>query len=180
MKIIFSGNIHLTDKNNNFFKDNDERAIFYSRGVLETVKKLGWAPDIVHCHGWVTSLVPLYLKRAYKDNPLFSDTKVIFSIYNDYFKDSMSKNFLNKIKLDGITPKDLKHYKTPNYVNMMKAAIDFSDGVIYGSPTIHQDVEKYLEECDKPILGHHPMETYIDAYSDFYDEILINQSVEVV
>ena len=109
----------LTDKNNNFFKDNDERAIFYSRGVLETVKKLGWGPDIVHCHGWMTSLVPLYIKRAYKDNPLFTETKVIFSIYDDDFIETMSKNFLNKVKLDGITPKDLKHYKTPNYVNMM-------------------------------------------------------------
>jgi len=170
----------LTDKNNNFFKDNDERAIFYSRGVLETVKKLGWGPDIVHCHGWMTSLVPLYIKRAYKDNPLFTDTKVIFSIYDDDFIETMSKNFLNKVKLDGITPKDLKHYKTPNYVNMMKAAIDFSDGVIYGSQQINHELVKYLNEVDKPVLEYHPMETYIDAYSEFYDEILIDQSVEVV
>ena len=170
----------LTDKNNTFYKDNDERAIFYSRGVLETVKKLGWSPDIVHCHGWVTSLVPLYIKKAYKDNPLFSDTKVIISIYEDSFTEMMSKTFLNKVKLDGITPKDLKHYKTPNYVNMMKAAIDFSDGVIYGSPNINRELVKYLDEVDKPVLGYHPMETYIDAYSEFYDEILINQSVEVV
>ncbi len=170
----------LTDKNNIFFKDNDERAIFYSRGVLETVKKLGWGPDIVHCHGWMTSLVPLYIKRAYKDNPLFTETKVICSIYDDDFIETMSKNFLNKVKLDGITPKDLKHYKTPNYVNMMKAAIDFSDGVIIGSQNINHELAKYLNEVDKPVLGYHSMETYIDAYSEFYDEILINQSVEVV
>ncbi|HEX7411888.1 MAG TPA: glycogen/starch synthase, partial [Bacteroidales bacterium] len=73
------------DKNNKFFKDNDERTIFFSRGVLETVKKLGWAPDLVHCHGWITSLVPLYIKRAFRDNPLFSDTKIIISIYDDDF-----------------------------------------------------------------------------------------------
>ncbi len=170
----------LTDKNNIFFKDNDEREIFYSRGVLETVKKLGWGPDIVHCHGWMTSLVPLYIKRAYKDNPLFTETKVICSIYDDDFIETMSKNFLNKVKLDGITPKDLKHYKTPNYVNMMKAAIDFSDGVIIGSQNINHELAKYLNEVDKPVLGYHSMETYIDAYSEFYDEILINQSVEVV
>jgi len=170
----------LTDKNNVFFKDNDERAIFFSRGVLETVKKLGWGPDIVHCHGWLTSLVPLYIKKAYKDNPLFTDTKVIFSVYNDDFRDTFGKNFINKVKLDGITPKDLKHYKTPNFVNLMKAAIDFSDGVIQGSPDINFEVRKYLNDVDKPVLEYHPMETYIDAYSDFYDEIVVNQSVEVV
>ena len=176
----FQRKFTITDKNNVFYKDNDERAIFYSRGVLETVKKLGWGPDIVHCHGWMTSLVPLYIKKAYKDNPLFSDTKVVISIYDDDFIETLNKNFMNKIKLDGITTKDLKHYKTPNYVNIMKAAIDSSDGVIMGSQKINYELVKYLREVDKPVLEYHPTETYIDAFSDFYDEILINHSVEVV
>ena len=108
----FQRKFMFTDKNNKFYKDNDERAIFYSRGVLETVKKLGWAPDVVHCHGWISSLVPLNIKRAYKDNPLFTDTKVIYSIYDDGFPDMLNKDFANKIKMEGITAKDLKHYKT--------------------------------------------------------------------
>lgn len=165
------------DKNNKFFSDNDERAIFYARGVLETVKKLGWGPDIVHCHGWMTSITPLYIKRAYKDNPLFSESRVVVSIYNDEFKDTFDKNFANKVKLDGINSKDLKHYKTPNYVNMMKAAIDFSDGVIIGSPDINPELMKYVLESDKPYLEFQPMDRYIDAYSDFYDEILVNEPV---
>ncbi|HNW76658.1 MAG TPA: glycogen/starch synthase [Bacteroidales bacterium] len=165
------------DKNNKFYTDNDERAIFYARGVLETVKKLGWGPDIVHCHGWMTSITPLYIKRAYKDNPLFSESRVVVSIYNDEFKDTFDKNFANKVKLDGINSKDLKHYKTPNYVNMMKAAIDFSDGVIIGSPDINPELMKYVLESDKPYLEFQPMDRYIDAYSDFYDEILVNEPV---
>jgi starch synthase len=169
----------FTDKNNKFFKDNDERVIFYSRGVLETVKKLGWGPDIVHCHGWITSLVPLNIKRAYKDNPLFTDTKVIYSIYDDGFPDLLNKDFANKIKMDGISTKDLKHYKTPNYVSMMKAAVDFSDGIIFGSPEISPELKKYVKDSGKPHLEFQPMDTYIDAYSDFYDEILVNESVEV-
>jgi starch synthase len=176
----FQRKFTLADKNNVFFKDNDERAIFYSRGVLETVKKLGWGPDIVHCHGWMTSLVPLYIKKAYKDNPLFTDTKVIMSIYDDDFIETLNKNFMNKVKLDGITTKDLKHYKTPNFVNIMKTAIDFSDGVIFGSRNINYELVKYIQDIDKPVLEYHPQETYIDAFSDFYDEILINHSVEVV
>jgi starch synthase len=170
----------LTDKNNNFFIDNDERAIFYSRGVLETVKKLGWGPDVVHCHGWITSLVPLFIKRAYKDNPLFTETKVIYSIYDDHFDDTLNKDFIGKLKVDGISTKDLKHYKTPNYVNMIKAAVDFSDGIIFGSPDIHPELRKYVKESGKPHLEFQPMEKYIEAYSSFYDEILVNESVEVV
>ena len=175
----FQRKFMLTDKNNKFFKDNDERAIFYSRGVLETVKKLGWGPDIVHCHGWITSLVPLNIKRSYKDNPLFTDTKVIYSIYDDDFPDMLNKDFANKIKMEGITTKDLKHYKNANYVSMIKAAIDFSDGIIFGSAEINPELKKYVKESGKPHLEFQPMEKYIDTYSVFYDEILVNESVEV-
>ncbi len=175
----FQRKFMFTDKNNKFFKDNDERAIFYSRGVLETAKKLGWGPDIVHCHGWITSLIPLNIKRAYKDNPLFTDTKVIYSIYDDDFPDILNKDFANKIKMEGITTKDLKHYKNPNYVSMIKAAVDFSDGIIFGSPKINPELKRYVKESGKPHLEFQPMDKYIDAYSAFYDEILVSESVEV-
>lgn len=160
------------DKNNKFYKDNDERAVFFSRGVIETVKKLGWAPDLIHCHGWMTSLVPLYIKKAYRDNPLFSDTRVVVSLYDDDFEESLNKDSANKIKLDGITNKDLKHYKKPSYVSMMKSAIDFSDGVILGSETVSDELMEYVNESDKPMLPHQTMDRFIDAYNIFYDKIL--------
>ncbi|MCD6661320.1 MAG: glycogen/starch synthase [Lentimicrobium sp.] len=163
------------DKNNKFFKDNDERAVFFSRGVIETVKKLGWAPDLIHCHGWMTSLVPLYIKRAYKDNPLFTDTRVIVSVYDDDFEEALNKDAANKVKLDGITNKDLKHFKKPSYVSMMKAAIDFSDGVIQGSETVNQEILDYVNETDKPMLEYQPLDRFIDAYNIFYDKILNNK-----
>jgi len=169
----------LHDKNNKFFNDNDERAIFFSRGVLETVKKLGWGPDVVHCHGWLTSLLPLYIKKAYHDNPLFSDTKVVFSIYDDDFEELMHKEFSNKIKLEGISAKDLKHYKNPNYVNVIKAAIDFSDGVIIGSPKVNPELVRYMQETDKPYLDFQPLDRYVDAYNDFYEEILVHNQVAI-
>ena len=169
----------LHDKNNKFFNDNYARAIFFSRGVLETVKKLGWGPDVVHCHGWLTSLLPLYIKKAYHDNPLFSDTKVVFSIYDDDFEELMHKEFSNKIKLEGISAKDLKHYKNPNYVNVIKAAIDFSDGVIIGSPKVNPELVRYMQETDKPYLDFQPLDRYVDAYNDFYEEILVHNQVAV-
>ena len=127
------------DKSGKFFKDNDERAIFFARGVLETVKKLGWPPDIIHCHGWMGSLVPLYVKTAFRDNPVYSDAKIIFSFYDDDFEEMLNKDFATKIKLPGITLRHLKHYKKPSYVNLMKAAIDFSDALIMGSEQVHPE-----------------------------------------
>ncbi len=165
------------DKNNKFYKDNEERAIFFSRGVIETVKKLGWAPDLVHCHGWMTSLVPLYIKRAYRDNPLFSDTRIVVSIYDDDFEESLNKDFGNNIKLDGITNKDLKHYKKPTFVNMMKAAIDFSEGIIIGSETVNQELLDYANESGKPMIPYQPLDRFVDAYNNFYDKILNSQPV---
>ncbi len=169
---FFQRKFTLTDKNGKFFPDNDERAIFFSRGVLETVKKLGWAPDIVHCHGWMTSLVPIYIKRAFKDNPIFSDAKIITSVYNDGFAETLNSNFSKKVKLEGITNKDLTHYKDPTYVNLMKAAIDFSDAVTEGDENINPELQEYMKKCGKPYLENQPMDTYIQTYNDFYDQIL--------
>ncbi|NVO01148.1 MAG: glycogen/starch synthase [Bacteroidetes bacterium] len=165
------------DKNEKFYNDNDERAIFFCRGVIETVKKLGWAPDVVHCHGWMTNLMPIYLKKAFKDNPLFTDTKIVYSIYDDDFTAAFNKNYIDKIKLEGIEEADLKHYKKATFANITKAAIDFSDAVIIGSETINPEIVSYLSEINKPVLGFQPMDKYIDAYSEFYDEILVNEPV---
>jgi len=170
----------FVDKNNKFFKDNDERAIFYVRGVIETVKKLGWSPDIVHCHGWMSSLAALYIKRAYKNNPLFSNAKVVCSIYNDEFTDAFNKNFANKVKQEGIENNDLVHLKRSDYIGLMKTAIDFSDGIIIAEDNIHPEIMKYLKkEVDKPILEYQPIvdDSYINAYSDFYDDILVDEPV---
>lgn len=167
------------DKTGKFFKDNDERAIFFSRGVLETVKKLGWPPDLVHCHGWMGSLVPLYVKTAYRDNPVFSDSKVVFSLYNDDFEETLSKDFATKIKLPGITTKHLKHYKKPTYVSMMKAAIDYSDALVIGSQQIHPEVHQHIQESGKPILPFQTGDDYIDAYNSFYNGLLVDEDTDI-
>jgi len=162
----------LTDKNGKHFEDNDERAIFFCRGVIETVKKLGWAPDIVHCHGWMSSLMPVYLKRCFRDNPLFADTKVVYSVYDDEFTNPFDKEFAKKMMFDGIEKGDLDHLKVPTFANLTKHAIQFSDAVIIGSPKINADVAKHLKKLDKPVLAFHDKEDYMDAYNGFYEEVL--------
>ena len=173
----FQRKASLYDKNGKFFDDNDERAIFFARGVLETVKKLGWAPDIIHCHGWFTSLIPLYVKKCYRDNPLFSETKVVMSIYDDDFKDDMPADIGKKIKYDGITKQDLAYYKKTNFVNLIKAAVEYSDGVIIGSKKIHKELLEYVGKTGKPVLDFQGEKDYLDAFSDFYDKVLIEEPV---
>jgi starch synthase len=165
----------LKNEKNDFFEDNDERAIFFSRGVLETVKKLRWAPDIVHCHGWLSALVPLYLKKSFKEDPLFNYAKVVYSIYNDEFEKPLNKNFGKKLVIDGITDTELKIVENPTFENLTKLAIEMSDGVIQGSENINSSVLNYLKKSGKPYLGFHDAESYVSAYSDFYDQILVGK-----
>lgn len=160
-----------------FFKDNDERAIFFTRGVLETVKKLGWVPDIIHCHGWMTSLVPLYIKTSYKKEPIFENSKVIFSLYNNDFKPALNKNFAKKAMMDEIPEEAMADYADTSFVGLNKAAINASDAVIMASETINPELEKYFNTIDKPKLGYQTPEDYIEAYSNFYDEILESSEV---
>jgi starch synthase len=171
----------LTDKKGEHFADNDERAIFFCRGVIETVKKLGWSPDIVHLHGWMTSLTALYLKKSFKDNPLFAETKIVYSVYDDEFIVPLNKDFAKKVLHEGIEKTDVEHYKNPTFVNVSKAAIDLSDGIIKGSAKINSDVEKYIKKSGKPFLDFVTGDNneYIDAYSEFYDAVL-EEVVEMV
>ena len=162
----------LTDKKGEHFADNDERAIFFCRGVIETVKKLGWSPDIVHLHGWMTSLTALYLKKSFNDNPLFADTKIVYSVYDEEFPKALHKDFAKKVMHEGIEKSDVELYKNPTFVNISKLAIDMADGVIKGSPKINSDLEKHIKKSGKPILEYQTGDDYINAYSEFYDAVL--------
>lgn len=162
----------FTDPEDGFYQDNDERAIFFSRGVIETVRKLRWSPDIIHCHGWITSLIPIYIKKAFHDDPLFHDSKVIYSVYDEEFPEKLDLNFRKKLKLRGINSDDTKAIEEPDFVNISKLAIDFSDGVILGSQKINKNIEEYIKTKGLPVLPYKTEEEYIDAYAGFYEQIL--------
>ena len=155
-----------------YFDDNDERMIFFARGVLETIKKLRWSPDIIHCHGWFTSLVPLYIKRSYSDEPLFANSKVIFSAYDNALNESYRDDFLEKMKFEGVEDEDLKMMEKPTFEKLTKFAFKYSDAIIKGSNSYPQFIEQQINELDIPVLDYQDPEKYIDEYSDFYDKIL--------
>lgn len=162
----------LQDENNEPFEDNDERTIFFARGVLETVKKLRWAPDIIHCHGWFTSLIPLYIKKAYHEDPLFANSKVIYSVYDDGFDKPLKKDFNDKVLFENITKDDVSILKEPNYINLSKLAIEMSDAAIVGSETINTELLSFIKDPKKPYLDFQSEDNYLDAYSKFYDTLL--------
>jgi starch synthase len=153
------------------FKDNDERALFFARGVLETVIKLRWAPDLIHCHGWMTALVPLFIKKYYYNNPLFVQSKVVYSVYKDDFKKTLNPKIKNKVLLDNMKPEDVEFLKDPTYLNVSKMAIDYSDAIIKGEQFINFDLEEYIKSSGKLFLDYQPKATYIEAYNDFYEKI---------
>ena len=162
------------DKTKKFFEDNDERTIFFSRGVLETVKKLGWAPDLIHTHGWFSGLLPLYAKTVYKDNPLFDDAKIVMSLYNDEFSESFDKKFAQKIKMNGVPEEALEYFKDASYVSFMKGAMDYADAFIIGEENVNEELVSYAQKSGKPVLDYQGNENYFEAFNNFYDQIIEN------
>jgi len=169
---LFSRKHVLKDEKGKMFDDNDERAIFFVRGVVETVKKLGWQPDVIHCHGWFTGLMPLYIKKHFNDNPLFTDTKVVFSLHADDFTGSLDKELASKLVSENITAKDVKQVNDPTYLNINKLAIDYSDGIVVSSDQVNPEVLKYAKKSGKLMLPYKSEEEYVQACSDFYDAVL--------
>lgn len=166
----FQNRLMKLDENGVEYTDNDARTIFYARGVLETVKKLRWTPDVIHCHGWITALAPLYIKKAYKDEPSFRDSKVIFSIYDEDFMSPFNSDYTNQLLLKGITKEDLKTIQDPvGYVELMKLAIDNSDGIIQNCEKVNEEVMQYARESGKPVLEYQNPDDYIEAFDQFYD-----------
>jgi len=163
----------FSDEDNNLFNDNDERAIFFAKGVVETVKKLNWAPDIIHVHGWMASLLPLYIKEYYKDDPLFVDSKIVTSIYNTGFEGLLNKEFYNKIKFDNIIESKIETITNPSHTNLLKIAIENSDAIIKASDHLSEELEEFLNASEKPVLNHVSVEELGTMYTEFYlNEVL--------
>ena len=162
------------DADGKFFEDNDERAIFFARGVLETVKKLRWKPDIIHCQGWISHVLPLYLKKAYKDDPIFTDCKVVLSLYDEIAGESFAEDMKSKMIIPGVKNKDLDILKPANGINLAKLAIQNSDGIIMGSESVCSELAEFANASALPLLPYTDLSdsAYIKEYNNFYDKIL--------
>lgn len=173
----FQRKFFLNGKDGKFFNDNDERAIFFCRGVIETVKKLGWAPNVIHCHGWMTALLPFLIKTVYKDDPIFENSKIVYSVYNDLFDGELNDRFAEKVKFDTLTDEDVADFSNSSHFGLTKAAIKYADAVIIGNEELTPEAAAEITGCNKPVLGFKDEDSYLDAYSEFYTEILAEDSV---
>ena len=154
--------------------DNDhERAIFFARGVLETVKKLRWTPTVVHCHGWFTAVVPVYLKRVFADDPIFRDVKVVVSLYGDGFPGELDSGFGAKIAGEGVKDKNLAILDAPSYENTCRFVMEYADGVVVASPDVDPKVLDMARASGKPMLEYQSPEAedFFDNYNRFYEAI---------
>ena len=158
----------FTDEEGVLYPDNDERAIFFAKGVVETVKKLNWVPDIIHVHGWMAGLLPIYMKHYYKDEALFENTKIVTSVYGSSFEGMLNPEMINKVKFDGIPNEAILDLETPNYENLLKATISHSDAIIIGSQSISPSLTKFIESSGKPFLPFVPKDKFAEIYTDFY------------
>lgn len=163
------------DDSGKYFSDNDERAIFFAKGVLETVKKLRWKPDIIHCQGWISHFLPLFLKKVYHEDPIFTDSKVVISLYNDCTDLVFNEQIKSKVLAPGIKNKDIDILETPNGINLAKLAIQYADGIIFDTEKTEPEITNYITNLSLPVLSNVKISedmAYIKEYKQFYDQIL--------
>ncbi len=170
----FQRKANVFDIKGGLFPDNDERSIFFIRGVLETIKKLSWKPNVIHVCGWFAALLPFYIKRTeYKNHPFFADAKVVLSLFDEEFEGSLCENLSKKLKADGGTLKDWKNYKEPTYLNLMKAAIGYSDAVVVAQEGVSKELIEFARAAKKTVVDYAPMPELADRLSELYDKIAI-------
>ena len=162
------------DKEQNFFADNDERAIFFCKGVVETIKKLGWAPDIIHCNDWMTSMIPLYVKTTYKNDPIFKDSKTVFTIYDNKFSHKFGDDLFEKVRMIDIDDSMLQQLKSANYEGFIKLGAQYSDVVISANQKSTDGFNKLMEDLvgQKKIGTIEKDENLEDSYFNLYNELV--------
>ena len=163
----------LHDEEGKMFEDNDDRAIFFARGMLETVKKLRWQPTIVHCHGWFSAIAPMYIKKVFYDDPLFRDVKIVLSLPDDKFDGELCAELKHKLEGEGIMDSNMKILEEPSYENLYRFVIGYADGVIATSADADASILEYARANGKKVLEYEDVEDSVkfDNYKRFYDEL---------
>ncbi|MFT5618696.1 MAG: starch synthase [Arenicella sp.] len=163
----------FSDKQMNFHADNDERSVFFCKGVIETVKKLGWAPDIVHCNDWITSFIPLYLKTTYKNDPMFKDAKCIFTVYNTQFDHIFNATDLAaKVRMSDTEDSMLSSLEGGSFNSFMKIGAQYADLVTNAGQEVETKINGLFSDLPKEKVNMiEKDDTYMDSYFNIYSEL---------
>lgn len=168
---FFKRKYEFNDDNDLPFEDNADRMIFFCKGAIETVKKFGWPPDIIHCHGWMTSLIPFYIKTAYKNEPIFKTAKVIYSVYNFKPDAAFSERFAAKAAINNLESKDLLAFQNGSGISLNKGAISFCDALISLKSEQDESIQSAVKDIDKPHLIADETNEYLLETLDFYKSL---------
>ena len=170
---FFARKAVLTNEEGKEFEDNDARMMFFARGVLETVKKLQWAPSVVHCHGWFSAIAPIYLRKVFHNDPLLGNAKIVVSLYEDKFKQPLNSELAQKLENEGMADENISTIENPSYENFMRFVIENVDGVVAGSENADKALLEYARERGKAILDYQPIdsEDFYDNYDRFYEKL---------
>lgn len=153
-------------------QDNDERLMFFSRGVIETVRKLRWNPAIVHCLGWVTALVPMFIKRIYADDPTFSAAKVVYALRSESFENALNPRFKEKIAMDDPVAAASISDAPVDFLSLNKLAIDYADAIVVADETVPAELIEYARQSGKPFMDYNPDQEEMKVqYADFFNSL---------
>lgn len=164
------------DKEGTLLKDNDERAIFFAKGVLETVKKLNWKPDVVHVMGWMSGMLPAYIKEYYADDSFFNEAKVVVSLFDNPFEGELNPQITEKLAFDGINGDVAKYLSKPDFTAITKSALKYADAAVKGEEIIPEPINQFLQSENIPVMEYCPAEGMSEAYKLFYAEELMNST----
>ncbi len=167
----FHRKVELKDENGVFCQDNDERMMFYGRGVLETIIKLQWSPSVIHCNSWFSALVPILVKLTYQGNPLFESSKIVLSLYDEGFDNTFDENFIEKLAEQDIDVKNLENIGAPTYQNIMRFALGYCDGLIVPEEMMDCEVVKTAKELGVDVFCP-SKEDFVSSYKEIYDKII--------
>ena len=168
---LFRRKFVFNDENEKWFEDNDLRTVFFCKGALETVKKFGWPPDIIHCSGWMTALIPAYLKTLYRKEPVFAHSKIIYTIGETTFKEKLGAGFIKKALIHAsLKDKDLELYKDGTNLALFRGAASYADAITFGAAKIDKKLsEEYSKVKGKKTLPFQPegdLTDYLQLYND--------------
>jgi starch synthase len=170
---FFKRKFVFNDEEEKWYDDNDLRTIFFCKGALETVKKFGWPPDIIHCSGWMTGLIPLYLKTVYKKEPVFAHSKVIYTIGSDTFPEKLSDDFVKKALIHtSLKEKDLEIFKDASNTALQRGAASYADAITFGAENVDKKlVEEFSKVKGKKVIPFKGWDTDLTEYLELYSDL---------
>ena len=169
---FFKRKFVFNDEDDKPFDDNAERMVFFCKGVVETVKKFGWAPDIIHCHGWMTGLIPFYLKKVYNNEPIFENSTIVYSAYNNEYEQTFSEKFFETAAINSLEAEDLSDFNDNGSAKLVLGGMKYADALVKGEAELSEVEEKLFTEADVPKLDFLEEEELKASILPFYKELL--------